>query len=72
MTTSNIIEEFKKLYPGQDLIKFPLQADDTNYGDFIFARENVQICLELLLTDTYFYDHMVQAWLPWIVTGKLY
>lgn len=61
MTTSNIIEEFKKLYPGQDLIKFPLQAGDTNYGDFIFARKNGQICLELLLTDTYFYDHMVQA-----------
>lgn len=61
MTTNNIIEEFKKLYPGKNLVKFPLLTDTEDFGDFLFVEENSQICTELLLTDTYFYDHLVEA-----------
>jgi len=61
MTNNNIIEEFKKLYPGKRLLRFPLQTDTKVHGDFLFIEENGHICLELLLQDTYFYDHMTLA-----------
>lgn len=61
MTNNNIVEEFKKLYPGKRLLTFPLVTDTEDFGDFLFIEENSQICLELLLTDTYFYDHLASA-----------
>ena len=61
MTNNNIIEEFKKLYPGKRLLTFPLVTNTEDFGEFLFIEENGQICLELLLTDTYFYDHLTEV-----------
>ena len=57
----NIIDKFKKLYPGQNIVEYPLQ-NHQNLDLKIYSREDdSSIFLENLANDEYFFKHFLFA-----------